>query len=121
MPDLATIEFEQAERASVVLIKGEIDMSNADRVLEELMARVGVDPWLVVDLTSCSYVDSAGLSVIARVDARCREVLCGLRLVVRTESGVDRVLAMTRLNALLNVDRALEDALETAAEVDPRP
>lgn len=119
MPELATIGFEQAEGASVVRIEGEIDMSNADHVLDELMARVGLDPWLVVDLTSCSYVDSAGLSVIARVDARCREVLSGLRLVVRADSGVDRVLAMTRLNAMLNVDRSLAEAVQAAAEEDP--
>jgi anti-anti-sigma factor len=120
MAELATIEFEKVVRASLVRIEGEIDMSNADHVLDELMARVGVDPWLIVDLTPCSYVDSAGLSVIARVDARCREVLSGLRLVVRVESGVDRVLAMTRLNAVLNVDQTLEEALEAAADEDPR-
>ena len=120
MPDLATIEFEKAERASVVRIEGEIDMSNADQVLAELMARVGVDPWLIVDLTACSYVDSAGLSAIARIDARCREVLSGLRLVVVAESGVDRVLSMTRLNVLLNVDRTREEALESAISENPR-
>jgi anti-anti-sigma factor len=120
MPELATIGFEQAERAAVVRIEGEIDMSNADHVLDELMARVGLDPWLIVDLTSCSYVDSAGLSVIARVDARCREVLSGLRLVVAADGGVDRVLAMTRLNAVLNVDRSLADAERAAAEEDPK-
>lgn len=120
MPELATIAFEPAERASIVRIEGEIDMSNADHVLDELMARVGVDPWLIVDLTTCSYVDSAGLSVIARVDARCREVLSGMRLVVVADSGVDRVLAMTRLNALLNVDRSIEEALEAAAAEDPK-
>ena len=119
MPELATIAFEQAERASVLRIDGEIDMSNADHVLDELMARVGADPWLIVDLTACSYVDSAGLSVIARVDARCREVLSGLRIVVGADGGVDRVLSMTRLNAVMNVDRTLEEALE-AAEEDPK-
>jgi anti-anti-sigma factor len=119
MAELATIAFEQTERASVVRIEGEIDMSNADHVLDELMARVGIEPWLVVDLTSCSYVDSAGLSVIARVDARAREVLSGLRLVVVADSGVDRVLSMTRLNALLNVDRTVDEAMEAAAE-DPK-
>ena len=120
MAELATIEFEQAERACVVRIEGEIDMSNADHMLAELMARAGVDPWLIVDLTRCSYVDSAGLTVIARADARCREVLAGLRLVVVADSGVDRVLAMTRLKGLLNMDRSIEEALEAAVEEDPK-
>jgi anti-anti-sigma factor len=117
--ELATIGFEQAEQAAIVRIEGEVDMSNADHVRDELMARVGVDPWLVVDLTACSYVDSAGLSVIAQVDGRCRELGSGLRLVVAAESGVDRVLAMTRLNEMLNVDRTLAEAVESARRGSP--
>src|SRR5262245_6178409 len=117
--ELATIEFEQADRAAVVRIDGEVDMSNADHMLDVLMSRVGADPWLIVDLTACSYVDSAGLSAIAQVDGRCREVGSGLRLVVEPGSGVDRVLAMTRLNEVLNVDSALDEALEAAAREAP--
>src|SRR5262245_17121624 len=117
--DLATIAFEQAERAAVIRIDGEVDMSNADRLHAELMARVGIDPWLIVDLSACSYMDSAGLSVIAQVDGRCREVGSGLRLVVDPASGVERVLAMTRLNEMLNVDRTLDEAVESARQESP--
>jgi len=117
--ELATIAFEQAERAGIVRIEGEVDMSNADRLLKELTARVGVDPWLIMDLSGCSYVDSAGLSVIAQVDGRCRAAGSGLRLVVDPGSGVERVLAMTRLNEILNVDRTLEHAIESAANESP--
>ena len=117
--ELATIVFEQVARASVVRIDGEVDMSNADRLLNELSARVGADPWLIVDLSACSYVDSAGLSVIAQVDGRCREIGSGLRLVVDAQSGIERVLAMTRLNETLNVDRTLDDAIASAAEESP--
>ena len=74
--ELATIAFEDAER-DVATIRGEVDLSNADRLLDELMARVGATPWLVVDLSGCSYLDSAGLRVIARVDVRCRESVGG--------------------------------------------
>ena len=80
--ELATIAFEDAERATVATIRGEVDLSNADRLLDELMARVGATPWLVVDLSGCSYLDSAGLRVIARVEVRCRDAGSGLRLVV---------------------------------------
>ena len=68
--ELATIGFEDAERATVATIDGEVDMSNADRLLDELMGRVGSAPWLVIDLTACSYLDSAGLRAVARVDLR---------------------------------------------------
>lgn len=114
--ELAAIAFGQAERATIVTIEGEIDLSNAEHVHDELMARVGGSPWLVVDLLHCSYVDSAGLGVIARVDARCREVGVGLRLVVEPASGIERVLSMTRLNEVLYVDKSLDEALEGALE-----
>jgi anti-anti-sigma factor len=114
--ELATIAFEDAERATVATIRGEVDLSNADRLLDELMARVGVTPWLVVDLSGCSYLDSAGLRVIARVDVRCRDAGSGLRLVVDRGSSIDRVLAMTHMDEVLTVDRLLRDALVSALE-----
>jgi anti-anti-sigma factor len=112
--ELATIGFEDAERATVASIGGEVDMSNADRLLDELMAHVGSAPWLVIDLTGCSYLDSAGLRAIARVDLRCRDVGAGLRLVVDQGGAVDRVLTMTRMSEVLTVDRVLGDALASA-------
>ena len=112
--ELATIGFEDAERATVATIDGEVDMSNADRLLDELMARVGSAPWLVIDLTGCSYLDSAGLRAIARVDLRCRDVGAGLRLVVDRAGAVDRALTMTRMSEVLTVDRSLGDALASA-------
>jgi anti-anti-sigma factor len=112
--DLATIGFEDAERATVASIGGEVDMSNADRLLDELMAHVGSAPWLVIDLTGCSYLDSAGLRAIARVDLRCRDVGAGLRLVVHPAGAVDRALTMTRMSEVLTVDRLLGDALASA-------
>lgn len=117
--ELATIEWERAERATVALVGGEVDLSNADRLLEELMVRVGEDPWLVIDLSGCSYLDSAGLRTIARLDVRCREIGARLRLVVDPDGSVDRVLSMTRMSAVLTVDRRLSDALASVlADVD---
>jgi anti-anti-sigma factor len=114
--ELATIEFGQAERATVVTIGGEVDLSNADRLLDKLTARIGATPWLVLDLTGCSYLDSAGLRMIARVDARCRTVGSGLRLVVEPGGSIDRVLAMTHMDQVLTIDTHLWDALASALE-----
>lgn len=114
--ELASIEFRDAERATVATIQGEVDLSNAERLLDELMARIGTTPWLVVDLTGCSYLDSAGLRMIARVDLRCRGVGSGLRVVVEPGGTVDHVLAMTRMHEVLTVDPVLHDALVAALE-----
>jgi len=42
--ELATIGFEDAERATVASIGGEVDMSNADRLLDELAQRHRLQP-----------------------------------------------------------------------------
>jgi anti-anti-sigma factor len=114
--ELATIEFGPAERATVATIGGEVDLSNADRLLDELMARIGSTPWLVLDLTRCSYLDSAGLRMIARVDVRCRTVGSGLRLVVDPGGSIDRVLAMTHMDGVLTIDPLLQEALTATLE-----
>ena len=114
--ELARIGFEDAEHATVVRVGGEVDLSNADRLLDALMSHVGDAPWLVVDLSGCSYLDSAGLRVIARVEVRCREAGTGLRLVVDPDSAVDRVLTMTRMSEVLIVDRLLSDALVSSSD-----
>ncbi|MGA9160791.1 MAG: STAS domain-containing protein [Actinomycetota bacterium] len=113
--ELATIGFEDAARATVVRVGGEVDLSNADRLLDGLMSHVADAPWLVVDLSG-SYLDSAGLRVIARVEVRCREAGTGLRLVVDPDSAVDRVLTMTRMSEVLTVDRLLSDALASSSD-----
>jgi anti-anti-sigma factor len=113
--ELATIEFEPRERATVARIRGEVDMSNAERLHDELSSRVGEARWLVLDLSACDYLDSAGLGVIARIHARCRARGARLRIVVpRSAATVDRVLAITGMDGVLQVDRSMDEALALA-------
>jgi anti-sigma B factor antagonist len=110
--ELATFEFEPKERATVARIRGEVDMSNAELLADELSSRVGEAPWLVLDLSECDYLDSAGLSVIARIHARCRARGAQLRIVVPSSAAtVDRVLAITGMDGILQVDRSIDEAL----------
>jgi anti-sigma B factor antagonist len=113
--ELATFESERLERATVVRIRGEVDLSNAERLHDELVARVGETPWLVLDLSACDYLDSAGLSVIARIHARCRARGAQLRIVVPTSAAtVERLLAITGMDEILQVDRSVDEALALA-------
>lgn len=117
--ELATIEFESLPRAIVVRIRGEVDMSNAELLYDELSSRIGDAPWMVVDLSGCDYLDSVGLGVIARIHARCRARGTQMRVVVpESAATVDRVLAITGMDGLLHVDRSLDDALVLAAAGD---
>ena len=113
--DLATFEFDRRERATIVRIHGEVDLSNAERLHDELSSRVGEAPWLVLDLAGCDYLDSAGLSAIAMIHARCRGRGVHLRIVVPTSAAtIDRVLSITGMDMVLQVDRSIDEALAPA-------
>ena len=53
---------QRPDGTAVLTAVGEIDMSNAGQ-LRDALDRAGSDP-LVIDLTSCEYLDSAGLTVL---------------------------------------------------------
>ncbi|HEX4257981.1 MAG TPA: STAS domain-containing protein [Streptosporangiaceae bacterium] len=58
-----TLSTDQRPDGTAVLTAvGEIDMSNASQ-LRDALDRAGGGP-LVIDLTSCEYLDSAGLTVL---------------------------------------------------------
>lgn len=72
-----------ARDVPVVQVRGEIDVTNADRLHEEIsvMAAAG----LVVDLSSVGYFDSAGFAVLDRLISRSPvAVVVPPRGVVRT-------------------------------------
>lgn len=118
MGRLATIAFEQRSATTVATVSGEVDMSNADQLLERVLGEAGMAPSVVLDLSECTYLDSAGLGVIVRIEAACRDRSVHLRLVVPAGASVDRVLAMTGMSDLVTIDRTLDDAI-AHTELDP--
>lgn len=116
---LATLGFDAVGRATIVTVNGEVDMSNADELLGELAPRIGAEPWLVLDLSACGYLDSAGLGMIARLDVRSRDEGTGLRLVVPDRAAIDRALLMSGMHEMLIVDRSREEAIASALEEAP--
>jgi anti-sigma B factor antagonist len=60
---------------------------------------------IVLDLTGLESIDAAGLGMLTAVHLRCERA--GHRLVLRNcPREIRRVLAVTRLNRILHVDRA---------------
>jgi anti-sigma B factor antagonist len=53
---------QRPDGTAVLTAVGEIDMSNAGQ-LRDALDRAGGSP-LIIDLTSCEYLDSAGLTVL---------------------------------------------------------
>jgi anti-anti-sigma factor len=109
---LAEIGVERHGGTIAARLSGEVDMTNAARVREELLAAVPNDALaLVVDLEGCRYLDSAAIEVIFDLARRLQRRRQELRLVVPESSPLGRVLTLTEVNSVAPVHATLEGAL----------
>jgi anti-sigma B factor antagonist len=109
---LAELAVERHGGTIVARLSGEVDMTNAARVREELLAAVPNDALaLVVDLEGCRYLDSAAIEVIFDLARRLQRRRQELRLVVPDSSPLGRVLTLTEVNSVASVHATLEGAL----------
>ena len=100
-PFEVTIE-ERGDRVHAIL-RGELDISTASR-LEENLERVEADEpaLLVLDLSRLDFMDSTGLRLLISADGRARKA--GRRLVlIKGNEIVQRVLRLTRLDERLEI------------------
>jgi anti-anti-sigma factor len=109
---LAEIEVEREGGTVVARLNGEVDMTNASHVRDELLAAVPNDVLaLVVDLDGCRYLDSAAIEVVFDISRRLQRRRQELRLVVPETSPLSRVLVLTDVNSVAPVHATMEAAL----------
>jgi anti-anti-sigma factor len=93
-------------------ISGEVDMSNATYVREQLLTSMPNDALaLVLDLTACRYLDSAAIEVLFELSRRLRRRRQELRVVVPPGSPLMRVIELTEVHTAAPVHESLEAAL----------
>ena len=79
---------------------GELDLATAAAVADELMAVQETDAQLIVlDLSGLTFMDSGGVHLIARADARCRAAAKPLRL-LRGPPHIQRVFTLAAADTL---------------------
>jgi anti-sigma B factor antagonist len=109
---LAQIAVERHGGTVVARLSGEVDMTNAARVREQLLDAVPNDVLaLVIDLDDCRYLDSAAIEVVFDLARRLARRRQELRLVVPDSSPLARVLVLTDVNSVAPVHATLEAAL----------
>ena len=92
--------------SQVIDLVSRVDATTVTELRRTLQAAIdlGVGD-LVVDLSAVTVLDAAGLGMLVAAHRRANRA--GRRLVLRSvPSSVGRVLAMTRLHRVLNVERA---------------
>ena len=107
MGDLAdfAVAVDRLDDCVVVRVEGELDMASASE-LERAISHVTTEPHLVIDLTSCTFLDSTGMRVITETMRQAPRVS-----VVATDPGVLRVLEITAVDTMVSVHSSVEDAL----------
>jgi len=92
-------------------ISGEIDLSNATEITDSLLDGVPNEALgLVIDLSEVSYLDSAGVRMLAELDHRLGWRAQVLRVVAPEASRSRRVLEIAGLERVLSIDFTVEAA-----------
>lgn len=108
MTELASVSLERHGGTVLARLAGEIDLSNAGLVEDQVTARLAGATGVAVDLAGLTYLDSAGLALLTRLAGRLPGAF---RVVVPEGAVVARTLAVSGLAAAIPVDATIPDAL----------
>jgi anti-anti-sigma factor len=107
---LAQVEATDGEDARLVRVRGEIDLSNANEVMDAIAREVPRDAsQVVLDLSATAYLDSSGIAMIFRLAEQLRYRRQDLRLVVPVDAPIRRVVELTDMQRVIPVDDAIVD------------
>lgn len=123
---MVDVTFERDGTTAVAIVTGEIDMSNAASVRQQIAGYVtSDDDALIVDLSRLSFIDSAGLHGLIELGTVLREKRQRLLLCVSPGSSISRAIEIVGLsrNTAVHPDReaAMEAARASTAERRPFP
>lgn len=110
-PQTFSVRALPSAAALILEVEGEVDMLTAPSLLKAIDEVPDGTPWVVVDLTRVSFLDSSGLNALVQgrraLDAR----EAAMRVVVPTDGALQRVFEITRLTETLTVVGTRESAL----------
>lgn len=115
MSTSAEIDVERDGHTVVARLSGEVDMTNAEYVRDELTAAVPNDVHaLVIDLSGAHYLDSAAIELLFELSRRLGRRRQELRLVVPGGSSLTRLLTLTDVGSVAPIHQSLAAALGSA-------
>ena len=103
---------EDFDAVIVLHVFGELDMSNKKEFEEAVVsaeADMGADRLTVIDLTSCTFLDSTALQVVVRAHQRLGDKLC---VIVPEASFIHRVFRITSLDTRIPLAETLSKVLK---------
>ena len=110
----APVEIALERRGGTVIahVGGEIDMTNAGHVRDELLESIPNGALaVVIELERCRYLDSAGTEVVFDLSRRLGRRRQDLRLVLPAGSPLTRVLELTDVASAAQIHESMNSAL----------
>jgi anti-anti-sigma factor len=110
MAPLEELRFEPLGDVVLARVSGEVDMSNALSVQEQLLDAIpNTASALVLDLSDTDYLDSTGIRLILKLAERLGDHGQRLELVVPDHSAVKRVLVLTEIHRVVPMSSSLDE------------
>jgi len=107
---------EWSGQVAVVTGAGEIDITNAEGLRDALLSALNAGAAaLVVDMTSTTFLDSAGLTALVRAARRATATDATVRLAV-TAPPVLRVLNLVGIDRMIAVYPSVSDAVNSLTD-----
>ena len=109
---LADIDFATEGDVVVASIRGEVDMSNAGELGDAIARRLSNSTHaLVVDLTRCEYLDSAGIHILYDLQERLRNRGQDIRVVIPPGATIAEALRLADVPRALGAAETVDAAL----------
>jgi len=121
---MADVRFEREDETVVAVVTGEIDMSNATTVRQEIAESVTPDDdAVVIDLSELSFIDSAGLHSLIELGTVLTERRQQLLLCLPPGSTIRRAIEIIGLPHAVSVYSDRSEAMEAvrASALESRP
>jgi anti-anti-sigma factor len=117
---LANIDVASRDGILIVAVAGEIDLSNADDIRDEVVDAIGTEhDRVALDLTRTTYLDSTGVRLLFDLATRMQDRRRRLALVVADRAIVRRVILLTKLDGAVPVHGSLDEALADLSASEP--
>lgn len=104
------MDRESAAAPVIVVLPAEIDVTNCDSVAASLAGPIDNAQLVIADMTGTAFCDSSGVQVLLAAHQQSIAGGCVLRVVVRPDDSVARVLAIVGLDRILDIYASVEDA-----------
>ena len=121
---MAEVRFEREDNTAVAVVTGEVDMSNAASVRQQVAESVTPDDdAVIVDLSELSFIDSAGLHSLIELGTVLSERRQQLLLCLPRESTIRRAIEIIGLPHAVSVYSDRGEAMEAvrASAMESRP